>query len=157
MKIQISQLSTGINEWEETVEPGKLELSPDQFNSQVKVAFQVEKGIGKIRVNVSAYTTGIICCDRCGEDFQQQINGRNSVYFVQREESLPDEVPGDETRSFLPGQNHLDVTTEVIDAILLSIPMQNICKSDCKGLCINCGVNLNIENCSCDHDSEKHI
>lgn len=155
MKINISKLDTGISEWEEIIEPAKLELSPDQFNSPIKIGFHVDKGFGKIRLNVSAFTTGLLVCDRCGEDFQQQIFGRHSVFFVQREESLPDEMPGDETRSFLSGQHDLDVTVEVLDAILLSIPMQNICTGDCKGLCINCGVNLNHEKCSCSHVSEE--
>jgi len=155
MKINISKLETGISEWEEIIEPAQLELSTDQFSSPISIRFHIEKGIGKIRLNVSAFTTGLLSCDRCGEEFQQQIFGRNTVFFVQRDEPLPDEMPGDETRSFLSGQNDLDVTVEILDAILLSIPMQNICTGDCKGLCTNCGVNLNHENCTCSHDSEE--
>ncbi len=155
MKINISKLDTGISEWEEIIEPAKLELSLDQFTSPIRIGFHVEKGVGKIRLNLSAFTTGLLICDRCGEDFQQQIFGRNTVFFVQREESLPDEMPGDETRSFLPGENNLDITVEILDAILLSMPMQNICTGGCKGLCIDCGVNLNQESCTCIHDSKE--
>lgn len=155
MEIRLSQLKTGINQWEEIVDPAKLGLSPDQFNSRVRIDFEVDKGEGRIRLNVSAHTTGNLICDRCGDDFQQHIHGNIRVFFVRREEPLPDEMPGDETRSFLPGQDYLDVTTEVLDALLLSFPIQSLCKRDCKGLCSNCGVNLNHESCSCIHDSEE--
>jgi len=29
------------------------------------------------------------------------------------------------------------------------LPMKPLCKQDCKGLCSQCGVNLNIETCQC--------
>jgi len=35
------------------------------------------------------------------------------------------------------------------DNILLNLPMKNICQAECKGLCENCGVNLNKGQCHC--------
>jgi uncharacterized protein len=34
--------------------------------------------------------------------------------------------------------------------VLLSVPMKVICRSDCRGLCASCGVNLNHEDCRCE-------
>jgi DUF177 domain-containing protein len=31
----------------------------------------------------------------------------------------------------------------------LSLPMKPLCRSDCRGLCVVCGTNLNREPCSC--------
>ena len=36
--------------------------------------------------------------------------------------------------------------------IYLSMPMKSLCKQDCKGICPNCGVNLNDEKCQCEND-----
>ena len=44
----------------------------------------------------------------------------------------------------------LDVTKAVCDEIVLSMPMQFLCKDDCKGLCPKCGVDLNKHQCDCD-------
>ena len=35
-------------------------------------------------------------------------------------------------------------------SVLLALPMKVICQSDCRGLCANCGANLNHEECRCE-------
>ena len=42
-----------------------------------------------------------------------------------------------------------DILAEQVN---LALPMKVICRSDCRGLCAHCGVNLNTEECRC----EKH-
>ena len=44
----------------------------------------------------------------------------------------------------------IDVTELLRDEMLLSRPMKNLCKADCKGLCPVCGANLNDGDCGCD-------
>jgi uncharacterized protein len=34
--------------------------------------------------------------------------------------------------------------------VLLALPLKVICQSDCRGLCPNCGANLNHEECRCE-------
>ena len=38
----------------------------------------------------------------------------------------------------------------VREQVLLALPMDSLCKEDCKGLCAQCGQNLNEAQCSCD-------
>jgi uncharacterized protein len=35
----------------------------------------------------------------------------------------------------------------------LAIPMKPLCTPNCQGLCPQCGVNLNIESCTCEKTS----
>jgi uncharacterized protein len=35
------------------------------------------------------------------------------------------------------------------EQILLALPPKQLCKVDCKGLCPQCGKNLNLESCDC--------
>ena len=46
-------------------------------------------------------------------------------------------------------ENVADITEIVRDTFLASLPIQNLCREDCKGLCPICGKNLNEENCKC--------
>jgi uncharacterized protein len=32
---------------------------------------------------------------------------------------------------------------------LLALPLKVVCREDCRGLCVQCGKNLNDEQCSC--------
>lgn len=35
------------------------------------------------------------------------------------------------------------------EQVLLAVPLRAICREDCKGLCAQCGANLNVKRCSC--------
>lgn len=50
-------------------------------------------------------------------------------------------------------QGHvLELDDAVRTALLLELPSRILCKEDCKGLCAQCGANLNINACSCQKD-----
>ncbi len=152
MEFKLSKLKTGINRWEETFDPVDLELNPREFPHKSTVNFTVEKLIGKINVKVDVETSGNFICDRCAEEFELKINGNCSVRYIKRDSPFPDECPGDELRSYAEGQDFIEVTNEVRDALLLFLPMKFLCSEDCKGICPKCGANLNLEKCKCSID-----
>ena len=45
--------------------------------------------------------------------------------------------------------NVLDLDELINEEIQLFLPAKMLCKDDCKGLCQNCGKNLNYEKCEC--------
>ena len=45
----------------------------------------------------------------------------------------------------------IDLTKIVEDAILINLPVNFLCKEDCKGICFNCGANLNEQECKCNN------
>jgi len=49
----------------------------------------------------------------------------------------------------LPDTVEIDLTDRVIEYLILTIPMKNICRSECKGICPGCGADLNHETCRC--------
>ena len=51
---------------------------------------------------------------------------------------------------FLPDQsNSIDLVKTLIEILIVEKPLKNLCSSICKGLCSNCGKNLNNRTCSC--------
>lgn len=44
----------------------------------------------------------------------------------------------------------IDLFPVVSDTLVASQPMQNLCRSDCRGLCSKCGHDLNLGDCGCD-------
>ena len=43
----------------------------------------------------------------------------------------------------------VDITSDIREELLLTMPSRFLCSSDCKGLCPGCGANLNEKKCSC--------
>jgi uncharacterized protein len=49
----------------------------------------------------------------------------------------------------IQGTEEVDVTEDIREAILLSLPHFPLCDESCKGLCAQCGKSLNGEPCGC--------
>lgn len=142
-------LRAGLNVLTAEDSPGELELDPDIFRSPVTVTVNAEMGGGKVALLVQASGPGEYVCDRCGDEFTMLVGGECRVVFIQRDKPLPDEEPGDDLRSFRLGQEELDISTEVRDSLLLSVPMKLLCDEACRGICPRCNANLNREGCRC--------
>ena len=76
-------------------------------------------------------------CDRCLEPSVEKI-------FCEFDEELTSEEIT---------ENVADITELVRDTFLANLPIQNLCRSDCKGLCPVCGKNLNNGDCECDRSN----
>lgn len=53
-------------------------------------------------------------------------------------------------------QDSIDLTPEIRDEILLTLPKKILCKDDCKGLCFICKNNLNNNSCKCNERLKKN-
>lgn len=58
-----------------------------------------------------------------------------------------------ESGLILPEDGHIDLEPLIREYLTLEIPIQPLCKPDCKGLCAECGENLNVR--LCEHQA-KH-
>ena len=77
-------------------------------------------------------------CARCGADFD----------FTVTVDDFTTSVETDEKTEFV------DLTDELRQSIILSLPSYPVCRSDCKGVCALCGKNLNEGPCTCRHEEQ---
>jgi uncharacterized protein len=87
-------------------------------------------------------------CSRCLKKiaYPMEISILKEVDFSLTEEERAESL--DET-NYIIGYN-LDVDILIYDEVLIGFPMKLLCSEDCKGLCRNCGTNLNEKTCDCD-------
>ena len=48
--------------------------------------------------------------------------------------------------------DQIDLSDYLKEQIALSLPFKVVCSDECKGLCSNCGINLNKEDCNCENN-----
>ncbi len=82
-------------------------------------------------------------CSRCGDPVSKKLSAE-LFESVQSDFSDVDE----ECISFLG--NVMDISGSIEACIFENIPLQFLCRDDCKGLCPVCGINLNEKECNCD-------
>ena len=111
--------------------PEKDEFAPA---SQVSYGFKVSAAAGSFLV------TGSVCgkvstrCGRCLAPLTLEIRNDHVELCYARSDITAEEV---------------DISDDVRDELLIELPMNPLCKEDCKGLCPVCGADLNKKKCRC--------
>jgi uncharacterized protein len=148
MKISLVGLRAGTHEFQFDEQPEKwgLENHPN-LPSTVHLTVQLEKAPTAIYVRNHIRTRGHFTCDRCLAEFDQVVEDTGRVVFSSDQELIaPHEG---EIRLHDPRAQEIDLTDDIRDLLLLSLPVKLLCKEDCRGLCTGCGANLNVEECRC--------
>lgn len=80
-------------------------------------------------------------CSRCLRDFAQTVTWDITELFAFNEKSLTD------SDLLVPEDAQIDLAPFVRDYALTEVPINPVCKPDCKGLCPECGQDLNQNDC----------
>ncbi|MBQ2939201.1 MAG: DUF177 domain-containing protein [Clostridia bacterium] len=83
-------------------------------------------------------------CDRCLARFSRGGKLETEHLLI-----LSDEDSEDENAILLDDSYLLDLDDVIQADLWLEMPMKSLCKPDCKGLCHQCGQDLNAGACSC--------
>ena len=119
--------------------------------AQVRV--RVELRGESVRVEGSLECRVSITCGRCAKGIPKDIEKRFRVDYwpdpaVEEGEEL--ELTYYDLDVGFYRNDELDLSAVLGEQILLEIPMKPVCREDCKGLCDQCGADLNERTCSCE-------
>jgi len=94
-------------------------------------------------------------CSRCLESFQFPVDSQIKAHFVPKEESGTEhpeiELSTSDIETEYYDEDRVDINPPVHDQILLALPLVSVCREGCKGLCVQCGKNLNKGSCGCEN------
>jgi len=122
------------------------------FLEHLKYKIHLSRNGQKIKAKGSVNTRVSLVCVKCLEQFELKVHSHFDVILFpgklvrEGNASLNQE---DMEYIFFEGDN-IDVEKILVEQVNLFIPYRPLCGPDCKGLCANCGANLNYENCLCD-------
>lgn len=142
----------------EVTEKSKISNLPANFQGEDIVVSSKEdfevviKYVEKERISVSFDVMVQVkrTCSRCLEivacDYTLTVF-RN--INVAKKEAYTDIASEADEISYIEDCN-LDIDMLVLDELFTVLPMNVVCKNDCKGICKVCGTNLNESTCNCD-------
>lgn len=102
-------------------------------------------GIGKVLAEGKMELLLSIPCDRCLKPVDVPVAVSFSEEFFSPEVFTQEE----EKQDYMLGYE-LDVEALMNSEILVNMPMKVLCRPDCKGICRQCGQDLNERECGCD-------
>jgi uncharacterized protein len=111
------------------------------FSSPVKAVLQLTSTAGAILVQGSVQASVQLNCARCLEPFTLKLEAPfEEIYYH--------EGKGEE--EWIPFSGSvIDFEPEIVKTIYLEVPMKAVCREECRGLCPQCGKNLNTSECNC--------
>jgi uncharacterized protein len=128
------------------------EVAFGNISAPVKAQLRVEKLGTEILVRGNFTAEVILQCSRCLKDFTHIISVPvDAVYHPIDELKGEDhyEIKNEELDTDFYSGDELELTTLLQEQIDLNIPMKPLCADICKGICPVCGIDLNLNNCTC--------
>jgi len=92
-----------------------------------------------------------ICCSRCLENTNLSIGSDFDYTLVPAKAETREDLelkPEELEISYYKG-DFIDLAPIICEQIILQIPIKALCSEECKGLCPQCGANLNTSSCNC--------
>jgi uncharacterized protein len=154
MNLDLTQFRQPETDVERRYEQEEFEGRTSQFKvvEPVDLRFRVDKDKNRYRLVGRVSTALEQSCSRCLEPFRQAIDVPFDVRYLPQSENIGSEereVEEDDLSDAFYRDDQIDLRQLMEEQFYLTLPMKPLCHEDCKGLCPNCGVNLNEVTCKC--------
>lgn len=149
MEIGIGSLGEGDLPFDFDVRSVDLDLPPETFSDDLHVEGVLRKVQAQLTLSASVATRWHRTCDRCLFADDVDLVVPFTIYYHEEPEGKDERAETDEFRVLQTGQESIVLDNEVRSVLLVSLPLKQLCRDDCKGLCPVCGADLNREPCGC--------
>ena len=155
MLLDLNRLHGRREHVERRFEPSAFDPQDEDYRvaGPVDLSMNVEKaGADAYRVTGRATARLEVECSRCIEPFDVPVDARFELRYVPAVENAGDgerEIAEDDLTTAFYREGSLDVIDLLREQFQLALPMKPLCTETCRGLCPQCGTNLNTGACEC--------
>ena len=154
MRIELENLEGGKGDFAHVYQPDDLNPVDERVSliAQAAVNGKVRLSGNEVFVNGHVETRAQVECDRCLKPVELPINADFTLEYIRDSDYESSEVAelteAEMLVSVFDGKG-IDVDEIVKEQILLAVPTRMLCGEDCKGICPQCGTDLNTGKCDC--------
>ena len=166
MQLDLTQIRDAETPVARQFEPAAIASADDAFKVRgpVELVMTVQKDddlyqlVGRVRGEME------LACSRCLEPFVMPVDAPFDLRYLPQhlnmtgsggedgddeDDAAGEEVGGDDLTTAFYRDDQIDLLQLVREQLYLVLPMKPLHSEDCKGLCPNCGANLNETTCEC--------
>jgi uncharacterized protein len=152
--LNLNNIRTAHERFEQVYQPAELGPANEDFRvaAPVSLAFDIYKDKDQFRLVGSVQTTLEMTCSRCLEPFLQPVAADFDLRYQPHSHNVGEgerEVEEDDLTTAFYQNEEIDLGQLMHEQFYLALPMKPLCGDACKGLCPNCGTNLNRSTCDC--------
>ncbi len=154
LSLNLATIRTAEQHVEQVYQPEALGSGDEAYSvvTPVSLVFDIHKDKARFRLVGRVKTTLGLPCSRCLEPFTIDVDAPFDLRYqplAEHHEPSEREVEAGDMDTAFYENDEIDLGQLMGEQFYLSLPMKPLCKDDCKGLCSNCGTNLNKATCDC--------
>ena len=154
MQLDLTRYRQPLNHFSRTFQPEEVAQEGDPYRivAPVVLDFDIHKDKEKFRLEGTARTELELPCSRCLEPFRLPVDAAFELRYLPASEMETEperEVQDEDLDTSYYRDDQIDVNELLREQFYLALPMKPLCQEHCKGLCPECGTNLNTAACDC--------
>jgi uncharacterized protein len=154
LSLNLAKIRTALERFEKTYAPEAVAGEGDVFSvvAPAELGFDIHKDKDQFRLVGRVTTTLELSCSRCLEAFPYRVDASFDLRYQPRSANAGEgerEVEEDDLSTAFYENEEIDLGQLMREQFYLSLPMKPLCVDECKGLCPQCGTNLNRGTCGC--------
>jgi uncharacterized protein len=153
MVIDLTELEEGETSWEKQATAEELELVfPGYlFSEPVDIKLRIISAEKQYIIRGQITTTASAQCVKCLTQFKLTVAEEVgwAVQIVDDPKIITREEESEDFWFIEKGCVELNIADRVRETVLIGLLQDPVCREDCRGLCAQCGANLNRDPCGC--------
>jgi uncharacterized protein len=162
MKISLARLPVEGTRFEHQYRVDELDVSAHEFEllEPPSITGRIKRSGMDVKLEGALKAVLNVPCDRCLNDVRVALDQTVNLVFIplEAERVAKGEIELHESDlEFSYYENdELDVDQLIREQLELALPVQVLCQTECRGLCPQCGADLNSDACDCQPLTDPH-
>ena len=114
-----------------------------------KLACELSSTTSKYGFKISGFIFNNIvnCCDRCLKEYV--LNDKIKISCLISNQKNDNNTGNYDVLYWSNKSDRVNLKNTLLEILFVEVPFKKLCSNNCKGICLDCGINLNNEPCSC--------
>ena len=154
MQLDLTRYRHPLDHFARTFQPADAGDESDAYSivAPAELEFDIHKDRDKFRLVGRVRTELELQCSRCLEPYRLPIDSPFDQRYLPASAASTEperEVEEDDLETSYYSEDRIDLNELMREQFYLALPMKPLCMENCRGLCAQCGTNLNTGSCEC--------
>ena len=154
MHLDLTRYRQPVGHFARRFQPSELGVDLDAYQivAPVELEFDIHKDKDKFRLVGRVRTELELSCSRCLDPYRFPIDAAFDQRYLPSSQATTEaerEIEENDLETSYYSEDQIDLNELMREQFYLALPMKPLCLEGCKGLCAQCGTNLNMGACNC--------
>ncbi len=155
MQLDLPRYRQPVGAFDRTFTLGEVADDGDAYRivAPVRLAFEIHKDKDRFRLVGTVTAELELSCGRCLEPYRLPVSVPFDLRYLPASAAstgTEQEVEDEDLETSYYRDEQIDLTELLREQFYLALPMKPLCQEGCRGLCPQCGTNVNTGVCTCD-------